>query len=85
MRARQMPCIHRTPLQIIHSTTLNYDCVLVQEYCTGRRSVLFRSENAISASGGVRLLQSASLTILYYNQKNAEREIAEAEAKQLLV
>jgi len=80
MRARQMPCTHRTPLQIIHSTAKNHNCIPAQQYCTGRRSVPFRSENAISASGGARLLQSASLTILYYDQRNAEQEIAESEA-----
>ena len=77
MRARQMPCIRCTSLQIIHSTI--YDCILVQQYCTVRRNVLLRSENAVSASGGVRLLQSAALTILYYDQRNAEREVAQAE------
>ena len=79
MRTRQMPCIHCTPLQITHSTIKNYNCTLVQQYCTARRNVLLRSENAISASGGVRLLQSAALTILCYDQRNAEREVAQAE------
>lgn len=35
------------------------------------------NERAISASGGVRFLQPAALTILYYDQRNAEREVAE--------
>jgi hypothetical protein len=79
MRARQMPCIHHTPLQIIHSTTLDCSCILVQQYCAVRRNVLLRSENAISASGGVRLVQPAALTILYYDQRNAEWEGDQAE------
>ena len=35
------------------------------------------NERAISASGGARFLQPAALTILYYDQRNAEREVAE--------
>ena len=85
MRARQMLCIHRTPLQIIHLTTLNHNCILVQQCCTVRRNVLLRSENAISASGGVCLLQPAALTILFYQQRNAEREVARSESQYLLV
>jgi hypothetical protein len=72
------------PLEIIHLNALNYRIPILQ-YCTVRRSVPLRGENAISASGGARLLPSAAPTNLYYDQRNVERETAKANCQHVLV
>lgn len=77
--ARQADALHPSYPSSKLSIRLLKNCILVQQYCTVRRNVRLRSGNAISASCGARLLQSAAFIILCCDQRNAEREVAEAE------